>query len=72
MFRGRLPLDRRQIEHLSHHPLRLVQEIWQWEWHALVVWAMAAVILMPLLAMMLKPVLVKMLVALHHEPVVEK
>src|ERR1700735_1950102 len=34
----RLPLTRRQIEHLSHHPVRLLHEIWRWEWHALVVW----------------------------------
>ena len=46
----RLPMTRRQIEHLSRHPLRLIHEIWQWEWHALIVWAVAAAILMPLLA----------------------
>ncbi len=45
-----LPLSRRQIEHLSHHPLRLFREIWQWEWHALVVWVVVAAIAMPLLA----------------------
>jgi hypothetical protein len=50
----RLPLDRKQIEHLSHHPLRLVHEIWQWEWHALIVWGIAAAILMPLLAMYIR------------------
>jgi uncharacterized protein (DUF2062 family) len=27
----RLPLNRKQIEHLSHHPLRLIHDIWQWE-----------------------------------------
>src|ERR1700760_4590909 len=27
----RLPLDRHQIERLSHHPVRLFHEIWQWE-----------------------------------------
>jgi uncharacterized protein (DUF2062 family) len=46
----RLPLDRRQIEHLSHHPLHLVKAIWQWEWHALIVWGVVAAIAMPLLA----------------------
>jgi hypothetical protein len=34
----RLALSRQQSERLSHHPLRLFHEIWQWEWHALVVW----------------------------------
>ena len=46
----RLPLTRHQIEHLSHHPLRLFRDIWQWEWHALIVWAVVAAILLPLLA----------------------
>ena len=54
----RLPLNRKQIEHLSHHPLRLFHEIWQWEWHALVVWGMVAAILMPLLAMYIRRALV--------------
>ena len=45
-----LPLSRRQIEHLSHHPLRLIRNIWQWEWHALIVWVVVAALLLPLLA----------------------
>jgi uncharacterized protein (DUF2062 family) len=54
----RLPLNRKQIEHLSHHPLRLIREIWQWEWHALIVWGLVAAILMPLLAMYIRRALV--------------
>jgi len=54
----RLPLDRKQIEHLSHHPLRLIHEIWRWEWHALIVWGIIAAIAMPLLAMYLRRSLV--------------
>jgi uncharacterized protein (DUF2062 family) len=54
----RLPLTRKQIEHLSHHPLRLIHAIWQWEWHALIVWGVVAAILMPLLAMVLRRALV--------------
>jgi hypothetical protein len=50
----RLPLNRRDIEHLSHHPLRLFREIWQWEWHALIAWGILAAILMPLLAMYIR------------------
>ncbi len=55
---GRLPLNRRQIEHLSYHPWRLVREIWQWEWHALLVWGLVAAIAMPLLAMYIRRALV--------------
>ena len=54
----RLPLNRRQIEHLSHHPWRLIRDIWQWEWHALIVWGLVAAILMPLLAMYIRRALV--------------
>jgi uncharacterized protein (DUF2062 family) len=57
----RLPLDRRQIEHLSHHPLHLVQAIWQWEWHALIVWVLVAAIAMPLLAVNIRRALVTLM-----------
>ena len=54
----RLPLSRHQIEHLSHHPLRLLRELWQWEWHALIVWGLVAAIAMPLLAIYFRRTLV--------------
>jgi len=54
----RLPLSRQQIEHLSKHPWRLIRNIWQWEWHALIVWGVVAAILMPLLAMYIRRTLV--------------
>ena len=57
----RLPLSWRQLEHLSHHPLWLFHNIWQWEWHALVVWGVAATIALPLLAMYLRRALVLMM-----------
>lgn len=62
----RLPLDRKQIEHLSHHPVRLVHEIWRWEWHALIVWGVVAAVLMPLLAVYLRRTLV-LLMRRHRE-----
>ncbi len=46
----RLPMTRRQFEHLTHHPWRLFRDIWQWEWHALIVWGIIAAIAMPVLA----------------------
>jgi uncharacterized protein (DUF2062 family) len=56
-----LPMDRKQLQHLSHHPLQLVHEIWHWEWHALIVWAIFAAITMPLLAVYLRRMLVVLL-----------
>ena len=57
----KLPMDRKQLEHLSHHPLRLFHDIWLWEWHALIVWGVAAGIAMPLLAVYLRRALVVLL-----------
>lgn len=57
----KLPMDRKQLEHLSHHPLRLFHEIWQWEWHALIVWGVMAAIAMPVLAMFLRRGLIVLL-----------
>jgi uncharacterized protein (DUF2062 family) len=54
----RLPLTRHQIEHLTHHPLWLARNIWQWEWHALLVWALLAAVAMPLLARVIRRQLV--------------
>jgi hypothetical protein len=54
----KLPMDRKQLLHLSHHPLRLFHDIWQWEWHALIVWGVIAAIAMPLLAVSLRRALV--------------
>ncbi len=54
----RLPMDRRQIEHLSHHPFKLIHAIWQWEWHALIVWGVVAAIALPLLAHYIRRALV--------------
>ena len=57
----RLPLTRRQLEHLSHHPIRFFHDIWQWEWHALIVWGLVAAFAMPLLAHYLRRGLVVLL-----------
>jgi len=53
-----LPLSRRQIEHLSHHPWLLFRTIWQWEWHALIVWGILAAIALPLLSHYIRRALV--------------
>ena len=54
----RLPMDKHQLKHMSHHPVKMVQEIWQWEWHALVIWAVLAAVLCPVLAIWLRRALV--------------
>jgi uncharacterized protein (DUF2062 family) len=54
----RLPMTRQQMEHLSHHPFRLFRNIWQWEWHALIIWGVVAAVVMPVLAHYIRHALV--------------
>ena len=67
-----LPLSLHQIEHLSHHPLHLFREIWQWEWHALIIWGLVAAIAMPLIALYMRRALVLLMrrhkTLLHSRP----
>jgi len=68
----RLPLTRRQVEHLSHHPISLFRDIWQWEWHALIIWGLIAAIAMPVLAHYIRHGLVMLLrrnrALIHRRP----
>ncbi len=57
----KLPIYRKQLEHLSHGPLRLFHDIWQWEWRAPIVWGVVAGFSVPLLAMYLRRALVILL-----------
>jgi uncharacterized protein (DUF2062 family) len=57
----RMPLSAEQMKHLSHHPLRMVHVMWQWQWHALVIWAILAAVGTPLLALYLRRALVLLL-----------
>ena len=55
----RLPMTKAEILHLSHrHPLQLVHLLWQWEWHALVIWAVFAAVFAPVLAIQIRRALV--------------
>ncbi len=60
LFRShRLPLSKADILHLSHrHPLQLIHLLWQWEWHALVIWAVFAALVAPFLALQIRRMLV--------------
>ena len=60
LFRAhRLPMSKADILHLSHrHPLQLIHLLWQWEWHALIIWAVIAALLAPVLAFQIRRVLV--------------
>jgi uncharacterized protein (DUF2062 family) len=53
-------------------PVALTRALWQWEWHAFLVWAVIALLAVPLVALALTPVLERMLtrVERHQYPIV--
>jgi uncharacterized protein (DUF2062 family) len=64
----RLPLDGKALMGaVRHHPWDTTRMLWMWEWHALVVWAVAAAVLMPLLSFALRPALRKLLARMPVE-----
>ncbi|HEU5341842.1 DUF2062 domain-containing protein [Edaphobacter sp.] len=64
-----IPFSAAQVFHIAReHPLALIRQIWQWEWHALILWAVVASIAIPVIALALTPLLRKLLVRVeHHE-----
>lgn len=54
-----LPLSGKTILHMSErHPLRIIHLLWQWEWHALVIWLVVAAVLTPVMARQIRKMLV--------------
>ena len=53
------------------HPLDLTRQLWQWEWHAFLLWAPIATVAVPIIALALTPLLRKLLhrVAHHQYPI---
>ncbi len=67
----RLPMTKAEIMHLSHrHPVQLMHLLWQWEWHALVIWAVCAVVLAKPIAVQIRRGLV-MAMRRHRDLLVE-
>jgi uncharacterized protein (DUF2062 family) len=53
-----LPIHKAELmDAVKHHPWETTKALWMWEWHALIVWAIAMVIVVPVLARALTPVL---------------
>lgn len=65
---GTAPLamsHRAMLDAARHAPLDLLCQIWMWEWHALIVWAVVAAIAVPTLAGLLTPLLRRLLVRVN-------
>jgi uncharacterized protein (DUF2062 family) len=52
-------------------PLALTRQLWRWEWHAFLVWAVISVVAAPLIALALTPLLERVLhrVQSHRYPI---
>jgi uncharacterized protein (DUF2062 family) len=67
-----MPLSAKDLIHAAReHPLDLSRQLWLWEWHAFLLWAILAAIAAPLIALALTPILQKLLIRVdrHQYPV---
>ena len=69
---ARLPLSAAELLHAAReHPVALTRQLWQWEWHAFLLWAAIAAVAVPLIALALTPSLRRLLVQVrrHQYPI---
>jgi hypothetical protein len=50
-------LNKEMLVQLHTTPWLTIKQLWSWEWHAMVAWALCAAVLTPVLAWGLKPVI---------------
>jgi uncharacterized protein (DUF2062 family) len=57
-----MPLSANQLLHAARErPLSLIRQLWLWEWHAFLLWAILAAIAIPALALTLTPIMRRLL-----------
>jgi uncharacterized protein (DUF2062 family) len=67
-----MPLSANDLFHAAReHPIALSRQLWLWEWHAFMLWAILAAITVPLIALSLTPVLARLLIRIdrHQYPI---
>ncbi|MHB1021989.1 MAG: DUF2062 domain-containing protein [Acidobacteriaceae bacterium] len=59
LFHGdRMPVTPEMLLHMARKaPWETTKLLWQWEWHALVIWAAISIVLIPFTALALTPIL---------------
>jgi uncharacterized protein (DUF2062 family) len=68
-----MPLSASELLHAAReHPLALIRQLWLWEWHAFLLWAILAAIVIPAIALALTPIMRHLLerVRSHHYPII--
>ena len=66
-------LSAKELTHAAReHPLDLIRQLWVWEWHAFLLWAIVAVIVVPAIALALTPIMRRLLerVRSHQYPII--
>jgi hypothetical protein len=62
-----MPLSANDLLHAARqNPLALTRQLWLWEWHAFLLWAILAAIAVPVIALALTPVLRRLLIRVDH------
>jgi uncharacterized protein (DUF2062 family) len=70
-----MPLSANDLIHAaSTHPVALSRQLWLWEWHAFLLWAVLAAITVPLIALALTPILRRLLIRIdrHQYPILSQ
>ena len=68
-----MPLSPNQLMHAAReHPLDLIRQLWLWEWHAFLLWAILAALAIPAIALTLTPIMRRLLerVRSHQYPII--
>ena len=69
-----MPLAPAALLHMARtSPVALTRQLWLWEWHATLLWAVIAVVATPVLALILTPLLRRLMVRIerHQYPILE-
>jgi uncharacterized protein (DUF2062 family) len=62
-----MPLSAKELLHAAkENPLALSRQLWLWEWHAFLVWAVIAIVGIPITALALTPILRRILHRVEH------
>jgi hypothetical protein len=62
-----MPLSANDLLHAAReHPIQLSRQLWLWEWHAFLLWAILAAVAIPAIALVLTPILDRLLIRVEH------
>lgn len=62
-----IPFSARTLIHAARtSPVALTRQLWQWEWHAFMLWLGLAVVTVPMIALAITPPLRRLLIRIEH------